>query len=163
MELLVILAFLFLLCFLSRGKLKEKEITMNNSNLPPQGVLPNPKGPGPTGVGGWLAFRILIYLVYMPLAAIYYASQSPIPVVIGLEVVFTCWFVVAGVLLWRLDALGVKFAKIGEAANIVIGLLCLFADPAVGLQCIVGGSIWLAYFFVSKRVKDTYFPQRGAS
>jgi len=111
------------------------------------------------GLNVGLLLRVIGYMVILPLMALYYISQDPTGAVIVLELTIAGYFFYTGWLLRKLDKKGVKLAKIGEAASIVIGVLLLFVAPGMGIRAIVGGTIWLLYFYKSKRVKNTYFPQ----
>jgi hypothetical protein len=109
------------------------------------------------GIGGWLLFRILVYLFVGPAQLFNDFSY------IGL--VLTALMFIAGVYLAMGKALGVKLAKIGESLTVLTGclLLVLPSTRNLGIKGIVGGIIWLAYFNTSKRVKNTYFPPEPGS
>ena len=56
-------------------------------------------------------------------------------------------------------------AKILLATYLVLGILGLFSgdpkDLKNSVRNIIGSSIWLAYFFKSKRVKAVYFKEKA--
>ena len=112
-----------------------------------------------TGIAGWLSFRILVYIFFVPLQTVYYLSQPTDLLAHFLEAALGILCFVAGVQLFRLKPIGVKLAKIAEGFSIVIGMLALLVDPTMGIRVIIGGAIWLMYFYKSVRIKNTYFPQ----
>ncbi|MGC2704801.1 MAG: hypothetical protein WA361_09840 [Candidatus Acidiferrales bacterium] len=112
-----------------------------------------------TGIGGWLSFRILIYIVFVPAQTIYYLSQPDGTLAHFFEVALGILCLVAGIQLFRLKAVGVKLAKIAEGSTIAISILALLVSPTLGIRGIVGGAIWLMYFYKSVRVRNTYLPQ----
>lgn len=111
------------------------------------------------GVHGWLMFRILIYVFFVPMSAAYYAVHET-GTVVALEVGFALYCIATGVLLYKLDPLGVKMAIGGESFSILIGLVLVVSGDVSGGRMAVGGLIWLLYFLRSKRVKNTYGPLR---
>jgi hypothetical protein len=109
------------------------------------------------GIGGWLLFRICVYLFVGPVQLFNEFSY------IGLTL--TTFLFIAGVYLVMTKPLGVRLAKIGESLTVLTSclLLVLPSTRALGIRGIVGGIIWLAYFNTSKRVKNTYFPPEPGS
>jgi hypothetical protein len=126
-----------------------------------QTVEAAPTGKNLTGIGGWLSLRIFAYIFLVPAQAVYYLLQAEVPLSHFLEATLGILCFVAGVQLFRLKPVGVKLAKVAEGATIVIGILILLVDPTAGIRTIVGGTIWLMYFYKSVRVQNTYFAQRA--
>jgi hypothetical protein len=109
------------------------------------------------GIGGWLLLRIFGYLVVGPVQLLKEFSYT------GLAL--TAFMFAAGVSLAMSKPIGVRLAKIGESATIILSLLLLLmpSTQLLAIRGIVGGVIWLAYFNVSRRVKNTYFPPEPGS
>jgi len=109
------------------------------------------------GVGGWLLLRILGYLLVGPVQLLNDFSY------IGLAL--TALMFAAGVYLAMSKPVGVRLAKIGESATIILSFLLLLmpSTRVLAMRGIVGGIIWLAYFNTSRRIKNTYFPPEPGS
>ena len=80
-----------------------------------------------TDIAGWLSFRKLIYIFFVPVQTTYYLSQPARDLAHFLEVALGILCFVAGIQLFRLKAIGVKLAKIAEGSTIVIGILVLLS------------------------------------
>lgn len=105
------------------------------------------------GIGGLLLFKILVYTVWMPLGL---AAHFSIP-----YAMFVALYFLAGVLLGCKIPAGVTLAKIAEGASALLGVLVTLAGmPAIGIYLALGGAIWMAYFFASDRVRNTYYPEK---
>lgn len=112
------------------------------------------------GVEGWLLIRVIVYLAVNPISLI---SD---PSALGFAV--TAILFVAGIYLVRLNPVGVKLAKIGEGITIGTGLFFMVVGLSgklnmdvlsTGSHLAASGGIWLLYFYRSRRVRNTYFPQ----
>jgi hypothetical protein len=116
------------------------------------------------GVSGWLLFLCISLMVLLPLrVAIFLWTMLTTP---GLLRLFLLMSVVAlpmlgivgGVLLYREQVLGLRLVQAYFGAQILLGAVTLLGGG--GVVCIfflAPSAAWLAYLFMSERVRNTYF------
>lgn len=119
----------------------------------------------PAGVGGWLLILVIKMWVGMVVRGLGGIADSDTLVVLLLNLSLAALAGVGAYLLGRKNAKGVLIAKIYLALEAVYYLAALVA-PAQGSNqfkmtgFFVASILYLLYMFRSKRVKNTYFPQR---
>jgi hypothetical protein len=129
---------------------------------------PGERQPQLRGVSGWLLFLCIVLMVFLPIRValfIWALITSPASLgelqflVVALILVPSAVGITAGVLLYRENRLGVRLAQLYFAFQLLLAALALVGDPSsVGesLFVFVPGAAWLAYLFVSERVRNTY-------
>jgi threonine/homoserine efflux transporter RhtA len=115
------------------------------------------------GIEGWLWWFIYIVLgvvgvgVNSLFAVVYLFNHQ-----LGAAAFCVPFIAVAGLgafLMSRGKTSGVVWAKVYLFASFAIGVLALIydpSDPVGGVKLVGQGTVWLAYLFMSKRVRNTY-------
>ena len=135
---------------------------------------PGERRPQLRGVSGWLLFLCIILLVILPLrlAALLWALLTMPglvdPVAFAIVVGLPLLGIVGGVLLYREHLLGLRLVQVFFGLQVAFGVVGLIAGGGAGrgILSVPAAGAWLAYLFLSERVRNTYFendnPKRAA-
>ena len=85
------------------------------------------ENPNLIGIGGWLAWFCVVVTFVSPLIFLVELANSKDPVVWGLDIALTAWYVFTGITLWREGKQALKYV-----------LILLIVQSCVGVLAIIG-------------------------
>jgi hypothetical protein len=112
------------------------------------------------GIEGWLWWFIYIVLgavgvgVNSIYTGVYLFNHQLVEAAIGVPLVATAG--IGTFLMIQKKSSGVVWAKVYLFTSFAIGALASVSDPVVGVKIVGFSTAWLAYLFMSKRVRNTY-------
>ena len=113
-----------------------------------------------TGIGGWLSFRILVYIFSSRPDPLLFVTTDR-TVAHFLEVLWGFFASLRAFSFSDSSPSGSNSQRSPKGFQLAIGMLALLVDPTMGIRVIIGGAIWLMYFYKSVRIKNTYLPSRS--
>jgi hypothetical protein len=115
-----------------------------------------------TGFDGWL----ILFVFGLGVQIVEFSAEAwtnGTPFVVILDIFMIALAGIAGIKLWRVRPNAVKWANIFLISSLVLYLLSLLGHAyAIGAQGIFYVAIWITYFKVSVRVKNTWPPKIGS-
>lgn len=117
------------------------------------------------GIGGWLILPIIGLFVSIPILLYDLLSTNAlyefdfyIGLLSFLDIILLIWIIIALFSIFNKKKYTVQIMVSFYIANIIIQLVIAFLieDFSGLISPIIGGAIWIPYFILSKRVKNTF-------